>query len=167
MLAEIAHRRRSTGPPATNWARRCCRPTAAGCCRRSTSGGGWPSRAGPVRRGLLLRHGPAAGPHGLVDVLVGSHKGVECRFYFDPAEGDLLAHGDVPDEDSDPCEVYFSDYRDVTARSRGRTDDRATTTRPCRVVPGRMESPLRRTDAVRHAEDRRARGVRSQGGIAN
>lgn len=66
---------------------------------------------------------PLRGHDGLVDVLVGSHKGAECRFYFDPSEGHLLAVEMFPFEDSDPCEVYFSDYREADGRS----------------VPGRME----------------------------
>ena len=48
---------------------------------------------------------------------------MECRFYFDPADGRLLGLEMFADEESDPCEVYFSDYR----QSAGR------------VVPGRME----------------------------
>jgi serine protease Do len=56
---------------------------------------------------------PLLGHAGLVDVLAGTHKGVECRFYFDPAEGDLLAIELFPDENSDPCEVYFFDYRQM------------------------------------------------------
>ncbi len=59
---------------------------------------------------------PLRGHEGLVDVLVGSHKGVECRFYFDPASGDLLALEMFPDEESDPCELYFSDYRETDGR---------------------------------------------------
>jgi len=66
---------------------------------------------------------PLAGSEGLVDVLVGTHKGVECRFYFDPADGRLLALEMFPDEESDPCEVYFSDF----SRKDGR------------FLPGRME----------------------------
>jgi S1-C subfamily serine protease len=53
---------------------------------------------------------------GLADVLVGSHKGVECRFYFDPAAGHLLALEMFPDDESDPCEVYFTDYRETAGR---------------------------------------------------
>ena len=60
---------------------------------------------------------PLLGHEGLVDVLVGAHKDVECRFYFDPVEGHLLAMEMFPDEDSDPCEVYFSDYHEVAGRS--------------------------------------------------
>jgi hypothetical protein len=59
---------------------------------------------------------PLAGHEGLVDVLVGLHKGVECRFYFDPAEGRLLALEMFPNEESDPCEVYFSDYHETAGR---------------------------------------------------
>ena len=59
---------------------------------------------------------PLVGHVGLVDVLNGTHKGVECRFYFDPSEGDLLAIEFFPDDNSDPCEVYFSDYRPMGGR---------------------------------------------------
>jgi S1-C subfamily serine protease len=59
---------------------------------------------------------PLPGHDGLVDVLVGTHKGVECRFYFDPASGHLLALEMFPNDEVDPCEVYFSDYRDHAGR---------------------------------------------------
>ena len=59
---------------------------------------------------------PLAGHPGLADVLTGAYKDMECRFYFDPAEGHLLALEMFPDEDADPCEVYFSDYREVAGR---------------------------------------------------
>jgi serine protease Do len=65
---------------------------------------------------------PLIGHAGLVDVLTGTHKGVECRFYFDAVEGDLLAIEFFPDENSDPCEVYFSDFRQMHGR----------------VIPGRV-----------------------------
>jgi len=68
---------------------------------------------------------PLYGHEGLVDVLIGSHKGVECRFYFDPAEGRLLALEMFADEEADPCEIYFSDYRNVDGRNwPGRIDVR-------------------------------------------
>ena len=54
---------------------------------------------------------PLPGYEGLVDVLAAAHKDVQCRFYFDPVEGHLLALEMFPDEDTDPCEIYFSDYR--------------------------------------------------------
>jgi hypothetical protein len=66
---------------------------------------------------------PLAGREGLADVIAGTHKGLECRFYFDPAEGNLLALEMFPDEDADPCEVYFSQYREVDGS----------------ILPGRIE----------------------------
>ncbi|MCC6125126.1 MAG: trypsin-like peptidase domain-containing protein [Pirellulales bacterium] len=59
---------------------------------------------------------PLPGREGLVDVLVGSHKGVDCRFYFDPAAGRLLALEMFPDNESDPCEIYFSQFREIGGR---------------------------------------------------
>ena len=49
-------------------------------------------------------------------MLSGVHGGVECRFYFDPVEGDLLAIEFFADESSDPCEVYFSEFRQTGGR---------------------------------------------------
>ncbi|MGO8690125.1 MAG: trypsin-like peptidase domain-containing protein [Thermoguttaceae bacterium] len=66
---------------------------------------------------------PLPGCDALADVLAGTYKGVECWFYFDPARGDLLALEMYPEENADPCEVYFSDYRAVDGRR----------------LPGRME----------------------------
>ncbi|MEN6448989.1 MAG: trypsin-like peptidase domain-containing protein [Thermoguttaceae bacterium] len=59
---------------------------------------------------------PSAKPL-LADVLVGSHKGVECRFYFDPANGRMLGLEFFAEEDGDPCEVYFSDFRTTAGRT--------------------------------------------------
>ncbi|NQU20289.1 MAG: trypsin-like peptidase domain-containing protein [Candidatus Nealsonbacteria bacterium] len=59
---------------------------------------------------------PLPGHEGLVDVLVGLHKGVECRFMFDPAEGVLLAIEFFPEEQVDPCEIYFSEHRRIDGR---------------------------------------------------
>jgi len=64
----------------------------------------------------------------LADVLVGAYRDIECRFLFDPAEGHLLAMEMLPEEDSDPCELYFSDFQEVEGR----------------IFPGRIE--------VRHAD---------------
>jgi len=57
-----------------------------------------------------------SGHDGLVDVLSALHSGVECRFMFDSAEGNLLAIEMYTSEDSDPCEIYFSDYHEVGDR---------------------------------------------------
>ena len=59
---------------------------------------------------------PVAGQPGLADVLVGSCKGVECRFYFDPLEGQMIAMEMFADENADPCEIYFSGYRAFDGR---------------------------------------------------
>ncbi len=68
---------------------------------------------------------PLRGREGMIDVLIGSHKGVECRFYFDPADGRLLALEMFTDEEADPCEIYYSDYRNFDGRDwPGRIDVR-------------------------------------------
>ncbi len=60
---------------------------------------------------------PAQAGQGMVDVLVGTYGGVETRFYFDPAEGDLVGLNMFADDDVDPCEIYFSDIRQVSGRA--------------------------------------------------
>jgi serine protease Do len=73
---------------------------------------------------VYLGAAPLPGRPGLVDVLVDSYKGT-CRYYFDPNDGLLLAIEWFPDEQSDPCELYFSDYREVEGRlCPGRIDVR-------------------------------------------
>ena len=73
---------------------------------------------GPDKFGQVYYLGtvPLPGHDGLVDALMGIHGGVECRFLFDPVEGSLLAMEMSPDEDTDPCEVYFLQYRQVGGR---------------------------------------------------
>lgn len=56
---------------------------------------------------------PLVGQDELVDVLVGIHGGVEVHFSFDPQDGRLLAIEMFPDEETDPCEIYLQDYRQV------------------------------------------------------
>jgi len=51
-----------------------------------------------------------------LDVLVGLHGGVECRFYIDPKTGLPAGLEMCPEENADPCEVYFGDYRDLSGR---------------------------------------------------
>ncbi|MHB1035904.1 MAG: S1C family serine protease [Pirellulales bacterium] len=91
-----------------------------------TSGGLWAALhlwrrlliEGPSKYGEVYYLGtvPLAGRQGLVDVLVGIHAGVECRFLFDPDNGDLVALEMFPGENADPCEILFSDYRDDGGR---------------------------------------------------
>jgi len=59
---------------------------------------------------------PLPGREGLADVLLALHKGVECRLMFDPTEGHLSAMEMFPQEDADPCEIYFLDYRQQNGR---------------------------------------------------
>jgi S1-C subfamily serine protease len=56
---------------------------------------------------------PVPGHEGLADVIVGISNGVECRFHFDSSEGQLVLLEMWPEEDTDPCELYFDDYREV------------------------------------------------------
>jgi len=56
---------------------------------------------------------PLEGHDRWVDVLLGTTGGVDCQFMFDSADGTLLALEMYPQTDSDPCEVYFSDYRET------------------------------------------------------
>jgi S1-C subfamily serine protease len=73
---------------------------------------------GPDRFGDVSYWGtaPLAGHEGPVDVLVAIHAGVECRFMFHPLEGQLLAVEMSSGEETDPCEIYFGDYREVDGR---------------------------------------------------
>jgi len=73
---------------------------------------------GPQRYGDVTYFGnaPLAGQAELVDVLVGDHAGVECRFYFHAVEGYLLAIEMSVGDDVDPCEITFSDYHEADGR---------------------------------------------------
>lgn len=61
---------------------------------------------------------PVAGHEGLADVVVGNRGGVEARCYFDSATGDLLLLECYPMEGVDPCELIFSDFREVDGHFR-------------------------------------------------
>lgn len=80
---------------------------------------------GPARFGDVHYLGTAPLPDHpeLCDVLVATYGGAECRFYFDRNEATLLALELYTQENADPCEIYFSDYR-----SQGGL-----------LLPGRME----------------------------
>jgi len=56
---------------------------------------------------------PLVGHEKLVDVLVGIHGSLECHYLFDPDDGTLVALEMFADENVDPCEVHFADYRPV------------------------------------------------------
>jgi S1-C subfamily serine protease len=70
---------------------------------------------GPGHFGELTYLGtmPLEGHDRWVDVLLGTTGGVDCQFMFDSADGTLLALEMYPQTDSDPCEVYFSEYREA------------------------------------------------------
>jgi S1-C subfamily serine protease len=74
--------------------------------------------AGPEKfpDAYYLGTAPLAGHERLVDVLVAAHDDVECHFMFDPAAGHLVAVEMYPQEDVDPCELYFSDFKEVAGR---------------------------------------------------
>jgi S1-C subfamily serine protease len=59
---------------------------------------------------------PLPGQPGLVDVLAGLHRKADCRFMFHPTEGHLLAMEFYGDDESDPCELHFSEYRQIDGR---------------------------------------------------
>jgi len=53
---------------------------------------------------------------GLFDVLVGTHGGAECRFYFEPNSGRLEALETFLADGEDPCEVFLEDYQEENGR---------------------------------------------------
>ena len=59
---------------------------------------------------------PLLGQEERVDVLIGIHGGVECRFFFDSVDGLLVGMEMYPEEDVDPCEIYFSEYQETDGR---------------------------------------------------
>ncbi|GIW96043.1 MAG: serine protease [Pirellulaceae bacterium] len=73
---------------------------------------------GPDQFGQVIYWGdaPLVGRTGLYDVLVAYYDVVECHFYFDRDSGRLLAMEMFPDSMSDPCELYFDDYRSFRGR---------------------------------------------------
>ena len=58
---------------------------------------------------------PLAGRGGLYDVLLANDGGVDCRFMFG-SDGQLAALEMLPADDTDPCEIYFADYRESEGR---------------------------------------------------
>jgi hypothetical protein len=74
--------------------------------------------AGPRRFGEVSYFGTLPWPteQRLADCVVGIYGGVETRFYFDPVDGDLVGLELQTAEDRDPCEIYFSDIREVEGR---------------------------------------------------
>ncbi|QDU28083.1 Periplasmic serine endoprotease DegP precursor [Anatilimnocola aggregata] len=73
---------------------------------------------GPEKFGDVYYYGtgPQRGIDGLADVFIATRNVVEMRLAFDPATGRLALLEMVSDADEDPCEVQFSDYREVNGR---------------------------------------------------
>jgi hypothetical protein len=71
---------------------------------------------GPERFGEVHYLGttPLVGQDALCDVLVGVFDVLETHFYFAPNSGRLVALEMFPDAHVDPCEISFSDYREVS-----------------------------------------------------
>ncbi len=75
-------------------------------------------RQGPEQFGEVFYQGtaPVLEHDGLYDVLIATYDVVESHFSFAPDTGSLVALELFADEDVDPCEVYFGDYRQVEGR---------------------------------------------------
>ncbi len=58
---------------------------------------------------------PLADREGMFDILEATHEDVECLFYIDP-QGSLAALEMFPETDVDPCELYFTDYREFAGQ---------------------------------------------------
>ncbi|QDU93141.1 Periplasmic serine endoprotease DegP precursor [Lignipirellula cremea] len=87
---------------------------------------------GPEKFGQVYYLGtaPMAGFEQPIDVLVATHGVIESKFMFDPQTGRLVGMEMYADSYADPCELYFSEYREVDGRQ----------------LPGRIE--VRRGDDV-------------------
>jgi hypothetical protein len=75
-------------------------------------------RLGPKQFGdvYYLGTAPVIERDGLYDVLIGTHDVVEASFLFDPQSGRLIGLELFAEENADPCEVYFGDYKAVDGR---------------------------------------------------
>jgi serine protease Do len=73
---------------------------------------------GPGKYGHIVYEGTCPIPEheGLYDVLTAVSDLVETRFYCDPKTGLITYIEMFSDEEADPCEVYFSDYREESGR---------------------------------------------------
>jgi serine protease Do len=73
---------------------------------------------GPEKFGDVHYYGTAPQPEltGQADVLIATRNVVEMRLAYDPNGGRLHWLEMVADPDEDPCEIQFSDYREVEGR---------------------------------------------------
>jgi serine protease Do len=87
---------------------------------------------GPEKFGDVSYWGtvPLEGRPRLADVLAGTYRDLEFHFMFDSSDGQLVALEMTPEEDTDPCELYFSEFQEIEGR----------------ILPGRIE--VRNGDGV-------------------
>jgi S1-C subfamily serine protease len=73
---------------------------------------------GPEKFGAVSYLGtlPLAGESKFFDVLTATYQVVEANYLFDPLSGQLAALEAAVDDEGDPCEIHFSDYRQVDGR---------------------------------------------------
>lgn len=73
---------------------------------------------GPEKFGAVSYLGtlPLAGETKFFDVLAATYQVVEAGFLFDPVSGQLVGLEALVDDEGDPCEIRFSDYRMVDGR---------------------------------------------------
>jgi len=73
---------------------------------------------GPEKFGAVSYLGtlPLAGETKFFDVLAATYQVVEAGFLFDPVSGQLVGLEALVDDEGDPCEIRFSDYRAVDGR---------------------------------------------------
>jgi serine protease Do len=73
---------------------------------------------GPAKFGDMRYEGafPLPGLPDNYDVLLGRQAGVACRFFVDPRSGDLVSIELQADDELDPCELFFTDYREQGGR---------------------------------------------------
>jgi S1-C subfamily serine protease len=74
---------------------------------------------GPKRFGEVSYLGtlPWTNDTDLSDCMLAIHGGVETRFYFSPATGDLVGIETQLADGEDPCEIYFDDFQPMDGRS--------------------------------------------------
>jgi S1-C subfamily serine protease len=74
--------------------------------------------SGPQKFGDVYYYGtaPYVGIEGQADVIVATRNVAEMNLVFDPKSGQLTIMEMTADPDADPCEIRFSDWRDVGGR---------------------------------------------------
>ncbi len=71
--------------------------------------------SGDHRAARAPRRRPGGSGHGS-DCLVGSHAGLEIRFFFDPKTVDLVAIEMYSNDEQDPCELELTDFGPLAGR---------------------------------------------------